>query len=392
MKAYFHKVVSSGFGTISRGSDSSRSSNSGSEQTDSHELNTVSDGRFVVPVGGRNHPSSSSSSSSAAASAAASVECHLSPEEDDILFRKNNVLLRYPKSLDASSSVPVEPLPDTTEMNPTRDASQDEDQVLIPGFLFVTTRGSNFGTTLILNWAPNSSICVPSSTSSSINSTSNGVGRKTALSSADFDRPSCSSVSIDLGMMEMIRIFYHTDVKGFISSGEMVITSKDRKFKVFHFKTGGLNDLIYLLRSWKFFNHQCHRESHQHTFTIFRPKLSLSELHPDEGSVKSVLTEDVWQSLLDREGRITGSQCVLKVVFFQGVCPRLRKEVWPFLLQLYSLESTQRERTRIRLKRSDEYSSIDTRRSAQQAYTVYIYSSQEIDQNAHNNIRGRLSH
>ena len=84
--------------------------------------------------------------------------------------------------------------------------------------------------------------------------------------------------------------------------------------------------------------------------------------------------------------------CHPQVVFFQGVCPRLRKEVWPFLLQLYSFESTQRERTRIRLKRSDEYSSIDTRRSAQQAYTVYIYSSQEIDQNAHNNIRGRLSH
>ena len=81
-----------------------------------------------------------------------------------------------------------------------------------------------------------------------------------------------------------------------------------------------------------------------------------------------------------------------QVVFFQGVCPRLRKEVWPFLLQLYSFESTQRERTRIRLKRSDEYSSIDTRRSAQRGYIHVHVARKEIDQNAHNNVRGRLSH
>ena len=83
--------------------------------------------------------------------------------------------------------------------------------------------------------------------------------------------------------------------------------------KVFHFKSGGLNDLIQLFRSWKFFNHQCHKESHQHTFTIFRPKLSLSELHPEEGSMQSVLTEDMWRSLMDQAGRIMDSRYVLRV-------------------------------------------------------------------------------
>ena len=48
----------------------------------------------------------------------------------------------------------------------------------------------------------------------------------------DLERPSCSSVSIDLGMMEVIRIFYRMDDNAFILSGEMVITSKDRNFKV----------------------------------------------------------------------------------------------------------------------------------------------------------------
>ena len=47
-----------------------------------------------------------------------------------------------------------------------------------------------------------------------------------------YSHPSCSSVSIDLGMMEMIRIFYNTDKNGFIVNGEMVIRSKDRNFKV----------------------------------------------------------------------------------------------------------------------------------------------------------------
>ena len=93
------------------------------------------------------------------------------------------------------------------------------------------------------------------------------------------------------------------------------------KIKVFHFKNGGLNDLIQLFRSWKLFNHQCHKESHQHTFTIFRPKLSLSELHPEEGSMPSVLTEDMWWSLMDQAGRIMDSRYVLRVGGVRYIAP-----------------------------------------------------------------------
>ena len=231
-----------------------------------------------------------------------------------------------------------------------------DNQVLVPGYLFVTTRGSNYGTTLILNWAPNSSMRAPASASPTPPSPShsfpkptfhlgtgtttapqtlaNGgqhtvnvtgyVGRPhaswgeeernptlngrpgTSISHQEYadgdclvvtsrdgkvppvspspslsppavmatgigdtfvlattmsgssviggrgggrrgvsnsvgssaeglvgcDRPSCSSVSIDLMMMEMIRIFYNTDENGFIVNGEMVIRSKDRNFKV----------------------------------------------------------------------------------------------------------------------------------------------------------------
>ena len=56
-----------------------------------------------------------------------------------------------------------------------------------------------------------------------------------------------------------------------------------------------------------------HRESQQHTFTIFRPKLSLSQLHPGEGEVKSVLTRELWDGLFGPEGRIAESDCVKMV-------------------------------------------------------------------------------
>ena len=82
---------------------------------------------------------------------------------------------------------------------------------------------------------------------------------------------------------------------------------------MFYFKASGLNDLVHILRSWKYFNHVCHKESHQHTFTIFRPKLSLAELHPDESKVTSLLTEDMWRDVKDPDGRIVEGPLVLKV-------------------------------------------------------------------------------
>ena len=224
------------------------------------------------------------------------VERCLTPEEDEVLYRKNNVLLKYPARKM------------TSEQMHSDNATQSDSQVLIPGFLFITTRGSNFGSTLLLNWAPNSSMRAPGT--DGVPATAEA---ESCQSHYDLDRPSCSSVSIDLGMMEIIRIFYHTDENGFIAKGEMVISSKDRNFKVFHFKNGGLSELIHIFRSWKYFSHQMHKASHQHTFTIFCPKLSLAELHPLEGTVKSVLTEEMWRDLLDAEGRVIDGRYVLKV-------------------------------------------------------------------------------
>lgn len=273
------------------------------------------------------------------------VERMETPEQDEVLFSKNNVFLSYPKraslkmhdltrfsSLENSRTPSPQALPsagDNSNSNSSASGSFQDNQILVPGYLFITTRGSNYGTTLILNWAPNSSMRVPPVSTSlplhlqpsmstnslgsatistltngdqiasstddkerdqvmkertngshiteytegdpvvvmSTNSRENpsnswpvvvtmgrggdalvagttrvekvgagvglsrvGVGSEEAL--LGYDRPSCSSVSIDLGLMEMIRIFYNTDTNGIIVSGEMVIRSKDRNFKV----------------------------------------------------------------------------------------------------------------------------------------------------------------
>lgn len=294
------------------------------------------------------------------------IERMETPDQDEILFRKNNVFLSYPKQHVSNKSYdmsrlhsrqsertpsPHAQLPSSTSSltdssnSNSSNGSFPDNQVLVPGYLFVTTRGSNYGTTLILNWAPNSSMKTPASsasptpppplalqspTASTIDDTrtvitappskrlpNGGQSSATAADSAgesatdigenqllngtiitdktftrtehtdgddviatsrnreipslplfeatngrhdgfaaggmgeerggragtsyrrgskerslSYDRPSCSSVSIDLGKMEMIRIFYNTDTKGFIVSGEMVIRSKDRNFKV----------------------------------------------------------------------------------------------------------------------------------------------------------------
>ena len=282
------------------------------------------------------------------------VERMVTPDQDEILFRKNNVFLSYPKPVaktnESSSRLQHRPRLDRTpsplsltssDNSNSSSGSFQDNQVLIPGYLFVTTRGSNYGTTLILNWAPNSSMMARSSVSQSPpsplfmepgNSSSSSLtpkaangdqsatgvrvneeipqlvngeisenvthteyadgdaivvttynrdreippwpGRARAVRTTErsdacspppstrggeiggkeqggredagnragsgeegplvssYSRPSCSSVSIDLGVMEMIRIFYNTDQNGFIVSGEMVIRSKDRNFKV----------------------------------------------------------------------------------------------------------------------------------------------------------------
>lgn len=273
-------------------------------------------------------------------------------EGDSMLFSKNNVLLKHPRQ----ASLLNKPSIGDGESEDLELKVSLDNHVLIPGFLFVTTRGSNFGTTLILNWTPNCSMEVPKSETNNL-----PVGQSATYKSKSF-KQRCTSISIDLCSMEMIRIFYRMDDSGFIISGELVIKSKEENFKVFYFQNGGLNDLVYLLSSWKCFNHTCHKDSHCHTFTVYCPRLDLSELHPLEGKFTSTLTKDIWSSLKDSEGRITNSEFALKITFFRGIANNIRQDIWPYLLNVYKFSLPEKENLVYLKKLSTEYEAISLQR------------------------------
>lgn len=295
MKAVFGKTVS-GISSITRGTyniltfSRLRSSqsvvNSETDEVEDRELNSLN-GAVSTHDHGR----------SMIASYSPPTQLLHITQEDDILYRKNNVYLKCQigargkseassASLDESSSSSTSsPAVQSLRILQGSPSPKPPVEQKVPGFLFIASRGSNYGSTLILNWAPNSTMI---KCSGSINSTTCTEGESSdnelTSSSGESERsltdgaavPHSASgyslspspptprtehkcVSIDLGEMEVIRVFYHTDKSGCIVSGEMVVSSKQTNFWVFHFQNGGLTDLIHLFCSWKYFSHQQHR-------------------------------------------------------------------------------------------------------------------------------------
>ncbi|KAM7494396.1 hypothetical protein LguiB_029005 [Lonicera macranthoides] len=74
---------------------------------------------------------------------------------------------------------------------------------------------------------------------------------------------------------------------------------------------------------------------------------------------KHALLPRQWKTSFDPEGRLCdGGVKLLKKVRSGGVDPSLRSEVWPFLLGVYDLNSSTRERYSIRTKKRKEYTNL----------------------------------
>ena len=172
---------------------------------------------------------------------------------DAVLFSKSGVCFKYP----AGSSLSFRNV--TEKSKPEMDG-----HISVPGYLFIASRGSNFGTTLILNWVSSSALtndtCFKQKVctdleKSHINSDNQiswqklQEGEKCHSSSGDpshdfsgsMKKQSCEqhsvtsenlefSVSIDLFTTEVIRIFYRKDQER--STGEMVVKCDDQVIKV----------------------------------------------------------------------------------------------------------------------------------------------------------------
>eukprot|EP00062_Callorhinchus_milii_P004584 gi/632943116/ref/XP_007886781.1/ PREDICTED: TBC1 domain family member 16 isoform X2 [Callorhinchus milii] len=96
-------------------------------------------------------------------------------------------------------------------------------------------------------------------------------------------------------------------------------------------------------------------------FSIKRPNLPSSETHPEENMYKR-LDVTTWLNHLNEAGQVEEEYKLCKAIFFGGIDPTIRGEVWPFLLQFYICESTSEEREALRIQKRREYEEVQQKR------------------------------
>uniref|UniRef100_A0A4W5QWN2 TBC1 domain family, member 16 n=1 Tax=Hucho hucho TaxID=62062 RepID=A0A4W5QWN2_9TELE len=168
---------------------------------------------------------------------------------------------------------------------------------------------------------------------------------------------------VDLGHMRSLRLFFSDEA---CNSGQLVIASRESQYKVLHFHHTGLDKLAEIFQQWK-----CCRETQLKDqvvdekscmqFSIRRPTLPSAETHPEERLYRR-LDVTTWLRHLNHNGQVEEEYKLRKAIFFGGIDPSIRGEVWPFLLHYYSCDSSSQEREAWRLQKRSEYHDIQQRR------------------------------
>lgn len=148
--------------------------------------------------------------------------------------------------------------------------------------------------------------------------------------------------------------------------GQLVIASRESQYKILHFHHAGLDKLAEVFQQWKCcretqLKDQVSDEKSCMQFSIRRPTLPSAEMHPEERLYRR-LDVSSWLRHLNNNGQVLEEYKLRKAIFFGGVDPSIRGEVWPFLLHYYSYDSTSEEREAWRLQKRVEYQEIQQRR------------------------------
>jgi hypothetical protein len=179
--------------------------------------------------------------------------------------------------------------------------------------------------------------------------------RTTPIKRYPSNEGSIATFSVDLKQIKSLRLFFcdeysdYCDISNSSSDshtrdGQLVIVSRDNFYKVFHFHTGGLDKLSHVLNEWDFFDKSdSSKETNYLQFSICRPQLKTEECHPEEKLYVSI-DETQWKNSINEFGQIINESNLRKTIFFAGIEPSLRKEIWPFLLHRYEFNSTYAER------------------------------------------------
>ncbi|KAM4716505.1 TBC1 domain family member 16 isoform 1-T2 [Anableps anableps] len=173
----------------------------------------------------------------------------------------------------------------------------------------------------------------------------------------------CGVFRVDLGHMRSLRLFFSDDA---CTSGQLVIASRESQYKILHFHHAGLDKLAEVFQQWK-----CCRETQPKDqvsdekscmqFSIQRPTLPSAETHPEERLYRRV-DVTTWLRHLNHSGQVEEEYKLRKAIFFGGIDPSIRGEVWPFLLHYYSYDSTSQDREAWRLQKRAHYHDIQQRR------------------------------
>lgn len=171
----------------------------------------------------------------------------------------------------------------------------------------------------------------------------------------------CGIFSIDVRQSKSLRLFFsdrdHT-------CGQLVIASRESQYKIFHFHHGGLDKLAAVFEDWNFLikprdEEGTASEGALKQFLVCKPQVSESELHPEEGQHKC-LDADSWITYFNEEGQIEDDLTLRRAIFFGGVEPQLRANVWPFLLHSYDFRTTFQQRQLIMEEKHQIYQRINS--------------------------------
>uniref|UniRef100_A0AAY4BNQ3 Rab-GAP TBC domain-containing protein n=1 Tax=Denticeps clupeoides TaxID=299321 RepID=A0AAY4BNQ3_9TELE len=173
----------------------------------------------------------------------------------------------------------------------------------------------------------------------------------------------CGVFRVDLGHMRSLRLFFSDDA---CTSGQLVIASRESQYKVLHFHHAGLDKLAEVFQQWKScretqLKEQGSDEKSCMQFSIRRPTLPSTETHPEERLYRR-LDVSTWLRHFNPSGQVEEEYKLRKAIFFGGIDPAIRGEVWPFLLRYYSYDSTSEEREALRLQKRTAYQDIQQRR------------------------------
>ncbi|BFZ02976.1 hypothetical protein BsWGS_06017 [Bradybaena similaris] len=171
----------------------------------------------------------------------------------------------------------------------------------------------------------------------------------------------CGVFSVDLGQMRSLRLFYSDQA---CTQGQVVIASRESQYKILHFHNGGLDKLAEIFEDWSLFAQETNEvmvlaegDKPYRQFLVVKPHLTDDQCHPEE-NMFSVVTEEVWREHMAADGSIEDVFQLRKAIFFGGLDPSIRHEVWPFLLHYFPFSSTLEEREQIRNDKYIEYQNI----------------------------------